>query len=356
LIKVRANIIFASLLCVLINFAPALSHAEGCSPVQVSLWSSLQLVPKEKEICGARLDLLWGENTAVWGIDAGLVNNAGSIRGIEAGALVNRLKSAPETPATQSWGLQMAGLVNSNRSAPFAGIQAAGLVNDHDDASFRGIQLAGLVNDNDRASYKGIQIALFSNQNFESEVTGLQLALFNHAKTFNGVQIGLGNGVSAGEGAVAMIVVPICLLAALGGGSGPCPLYEDKSAHKDQAVNGVQIGVFANVTEDLNGFQISPFFNGARHSMSGVQVAFFMNTAGDTEGLQLAAIGNIVQGNMDGLQVGVVNIATRDVTGLQVGIINVCKNLKGMQIGAVNVVWGRFPSSVFFAPIINIGF
>ena len=34
----------------------------------------------------------------------------------------------------------------------------------------------------------------------------------------------------------------------------------------------------------------------------------------------------------------------------------ICKNLKGLQIGAVNVVGGRFPSSVFFAPIINAGF
>ncbi len=334
-----------------------MAYAEGCHPFQVSVLNPVQVFPKEDPICGVRLDFLWGHNKAVWGLDAGLTNGAGELRGIEVGGLVNVLKGLEEVPSSQSWGLQVAGLVNSNTKTPFVGFQMAGLVNDHDDGTFAGIQVAGLANDDDKSSFNGLQIALFSNQNYESEVTGMQLALFNQAQKLNGLQIGLANGVSAGEGAVGMVMVPICLIgAALNSHSGNCPLYEDMRARKDSVVNGIQVGLVTNLTESLKGFQISPFVNMAQRSMNGGQIAFFMNGARYTQGFQAAILGNLTERDMDGLQAGIINIAGQEVSGAQIGIINICKNLKGVQIGAVNVVWGRFPSSVFFAPIINVGF
>ncbi len=333
------------------------AHAEGCHPLQLSLVTPAQIVPKEDGVCGIRLDLLWGNNKSVWGLDLGLTNGAGGLRGIEVGGLVNVLKGLEEAPPAQSWGVQVAGLVNSNTKTPFIGFQMAGLVNDHDEGIFTGIQVAGLANDNDKTSFGGLQIALFSNQNYQSEVTGVQLALFNQARQLNGLQLGLANGVSAGEGAAGMIMVPICLIgAALNSHGGNCPLYEDKRARQDSVVNGIQVGLVTNLTESLNGFQITPFVNASERSMKGGQIALFMNAAGDTQGFQGVSIVNIVKQGMEGLQVGIFNIAGRDVNGGQVGVINICKNLKGFQIGAVNIVWGRFPSSVFFAPIMNAGF
>jgi hypothetical protein len=346
----------AGLIFSLLALPPEAAFAEGCSPVQLSLWPSVQLVSREKTICGARLDLLWGKNDAVWGLDLGLANGGGEVRGIEAGVVMNRLRGRPEDADKGSWGIQLGGVVNTNEQEPFTGIQAAGLLNDHDDAPFSGLQFAGLLNDNDRASFTGVQLALFSNQNFESEVTGLQVAAFNHAKTFNGVQIGLGNGVSAVEGAVALVVVPICFLAAIGGGSGPCPLYEEKKAHLDQAVTGAQIGVFTNVTKQLTGLQISPFFNGAGTSMNGFQSAVIGNVAGEVEGLQLAAAINAAEGNVNGFQIGGFNFAGKDFTGAQIGIVNICGTLKGVQFGAINIVTSRFPNSLFVFPIVNAGF
>jgi hypothetical protein len=357
--RVSMRLVCAGMLGLIMNLSYAPAYAEGCHPVQLSLVTPAQIVQKEDAVCGVRLDLLWGDNKAVWGLDAGLTNGASELRGIEVGGLVNRLRNLEDTPYTQSWGMQLAGLVNTNIKAPFAGFQVAGLVNDHDEASFIGIQVAGLANDNDRSSFGGLQVALFSNQNYQSEVTGIQLALFNQAQKLNGLQIGMANGVSAAEGAVGIVLLPICLADLLiHGNVRICehpPLYNDAKTRKDSAVNGVQVGLITNLTESLKGFQISPFLNLAGRSMNGGQIAFLMNGAGDTQGFQ-AAIMNIIQRNVDGLQVGIFNVAGQDVAGAQIGIINICKNLKGLQIGAVNVVWGRFPSSVFFAPIINMGF
>ncbi len=383
LLRTRFQAIGAGLLCLITCFSSVSAHAEGCYPLQLSLAAPAQLVPKESEICGARINLLWGDNKAVWGIDAGLVNGAGKLGGIEIGGLVNQLKGIDETPM-RSWGFQAAGLVNTNVKAPFTGIQVAGLVNDHNDASFAGLQAAGLVNDNDRSSFGGIQVALLSNQNFQSEVTGVQLALFNHAQKLNGFQVGLGNGVTAVEGPLDTVLVSLCLVGSLGGAPA-CAFYEDPKAHQDQIVNGAQLGLLFNVTKDMNGFQISPFLNHASGSMSGIQVAPLLNVAGSMKGMQTGLFngsdgnaagleiglfnfvqenmsgfqigaGNFSKNNMAGFQVGAVNFARNDVTGLQIGIINICKNLKGLQIGAINIVRSRFPSSVFFAPIINIGF
>ncbi len=351
--------IYAGMLGLIMFLANEAAYAEGCHPVQLSLVTPVQVVPKEDAVCGVRLDLLWGDNNAVWGLDAGLTNGAGGLKGIEVGGLVNVLKGPKDAPSTQSWGLQAAGLVNSNTKTRFIGFQMAGLVNDHDEGTFIGLQVAGLANDNDKSSFGGIQVALFSNQNFQSEVTGIQLALFNQAQKINGLQIGLANGVSAGEGAFGLVMIPLDILVSMSLGHDPDPLHQlisDPKARQDATVNGVQVGLITNLTESLNGFQISPFLNLADQSMNGGQVSLLLNAAGDARGFQTAAISNVVQRDMDGLQVGMVNVAGQDVTGAQIGVINISKNLKGVQIGAVNVVWGRFPSSVFFAPIINVGF
>jgi hypothetical protein len=341
----RTRVICAGMLGLIMNLSYAPAYAERCHPVQLSLVTPVQLVPKDDAVCGVRIDLLLGDNKAVWGLDAGLTNGAGELRGIEAGVLVNRLKSIEEMPPAQSWGFQVAGLVNSNIKAPFAGFQIAALVNDHDGASFTGLQVAGLSNDNDESSFGGIQVALFSNQNYQSKVTGIQLALFNQAQELNGFQIGLANGVSAAEGAVGMVMVPICFAVAILGGDGgaACPLYQDANARQDSSVTGIQAGLITNLTEFLKGFQISSFLNKADRSMKGGQIAFFMNWAGETQGFQVGMINGAGGQNMDGLQAGIINVAGQDVAGVQIGIINICKNIKGFQIGAVNVVRGRFP-------------
>lgn len=329
-----AKTFFSGILCIVITFFPAVSRADGCSPFQLSLVTPIQLVPKDGSICGARLNLLYGSNREVWGLDAGVVNKAENLKGIELGLLVNLIKSIEETP---SWGIQAAGLVNRDIKVPFSGIQVAGIANVNRDVTFT-----------------GIQTAILGNQNMDSEVTGMQVSLFNHSKKFNGIQVGLGNGVTVMEGAVALVVIPIYLLAAIvsGKSGGNPPLYAEREAHIDTVVKGVQFGVFTNITEELDGLQFG-LFNYAGKTMNGIQIGATNMGLPDAQGFQLS-LWNFA-GNLTGLQLGGVNIA-KDVNGFQIGFVNDCTNLKGVQIGAINIVTSRFPNSLFFAPIINAGF
>ncbi len=73
----------------------------------------------------------------------------------------------------------------------------------------------------------------------------------------------------------------------------------------------------------------------------------------DVQGFQLSLFNSA--NRQAGLQVGAVNIA-KEVNGFRIGFVNGCTNLKGVQIGTINIVISRFPDSLFFAPIINIGF
>jgi hypothetical protein len=337
----------------LLAVAPA--SAESCYPFQIGIAPPAQLVPKEKSVCGLRLSLVWGDNRTVQGLDAGLLNTTEEIRGIEIAGIVNQLQGGPDARGEGSWGVQAAGIMNANSKTSFIGVQVAGIVNYHDDARSTGAQLATLFNLTSKSRVQGIQAALLSNENDASEVDGLQLAMFNHARKFTGLQLGLGNGVTAAEGMVAMVVVPVDVVLAAGGANTGLPPYRDPKAREASEVNGVQLGVFANFAEVTNGLQTSIFFNGTEKSLNGVQISLFNNLGSEptVQGFQLGDAN--FSGDMTGLQIGLVNFAGK-VKGLQIGAVNICKDLSGIQIGAFNIVRNRFPDSVFFTPVVNVGF
>lgn len=230
--KICAKIVFFSMFCFAIVFLAQSSRAEDCNPIQISLLPSVQLIPKENAICGARLNLLWGENTSVRGIDAGLVNVAESIKGIEIGGL-NWLSGHNRN---ESWGIQIAG------------------INYMGNSSFIGGQL-GFVNVGSleaSASITDIQAAAF-NLN-EGEINGLQFGGANLGWNVNGLQLGSSN---------------------FGGN-----------------VNGLQIAVLGNVAEiNLNGVQIGLLVNGAEN-VHGIQIGL-LNMCDSLSGVQIGLI-NIV--------------------------------------------------------------
>src|SRR5262245_29905967 len=49
--------------------------AQNASPIQVSLFTPVQIVRADKSVSGRRLDLIYGKNVNVTGIDWGLVNH-----------------------------------------------------------------------------------------------------------------------------------------------------------------------------------------------------------------------------------------------------------------------------------------
>lgn len=135
---------FAALL-VIILATPALAEDR---PVQLALFTPVQIFPETDAITGIRLNLLYGRNTSVSGLDLGLINH---------------------TTTGASVGLQY-GLVN--------------LV----DSGFTGWQdsAVNLV----RGDFKGLQTGLVNHAHYAE---GLQLGLVNYAESMHGLQIGIAN-------------------------------------------------------------------------------------------------------------------------------------------------------------------
>jgi hypothetical protein len=142
-------IAFAVLVTLLI---PANGNAEE-KPIQLSLFTPVQIYPESDDITAFRFNLIYGRNASITGIDLGLVNH---------------------TTAGMSSALQI-GVVSLN------------------DADFTGVQYS-TVNVT-RQSFKGFQWGLV---NYAGSGNGFQLGFFNYAEKMHGLQIGLINVIREG--------------------------------------------------------------------------------------------------------------------------------------------------------------
>lgn len=139
---------------VIIAFGLVAQPAEAeQNPIQLSLFSPVQIVPEGNAISGVRLSLLYGKNTYVSGFDWGLVSHSTS---------------------GMSKGVQF-GLVGLNEDS-FTGWQNTGVNITQGD--FEGFQW-GIVN-------------------YAGHANGFQLGLVNYAMTMHGLQIGLVNIIKQG--------------------------------------------------------------------------------------------------------------------------------------------------------------
>lgn len=129
---------------------PALAQHK---PIQLSLFSPIQLVSKDDAVGGVRLSLLYGRNTHVCGLDWGLVCHSTS--GVSKGAQL--------------------GLV--------------GVV----DADFTGFQNTAV--NITKQNFKGFQWGIV---NYAGHASGFQLGLVNYAMSMKGLQIGLLNFIKQG--------------------------------------------------------------------------------------------------------------------------------------------------------------
>jgi hypothetical protein len=123
------------------------------SPIQLSLFSPVQIVPEGKAISVVRLSLLYGKNTSVTGLDWGLVNHctSGTSKGFQTG---------------------LVGMV---------------------DAHYTGFQ-ANWVNIT-KQNFEGFQWGVI---NYAGHGNGFQLGLVNYAVSMKGLQIGLVNIIKQG--------------------------------------------------------------------------------------------------------------------------------------------------------------
>ncbi len=198
------------------------------APIQIAICPPIQLVPDNWGVWGLRLDLPYGNNRDLYGIDAGIGNTVSDkFAGIQVGG-INSIAGL-ESHAT---GLQVAGIVNDsvgnmkgiqigfwNQGGGFEGAQM-GFINLAR-GDFDGVQM-GAINTAigfDReimrklalsrgalssrvvmpGTFAGVQIGLFNDAS-PSPMRGVQLSLINNATNMKGVQIGLVNSADIMKG------------------------------------------------------------------------------------------------------------------------------------------------------------
>ena len=134
----------------ILTAAPVLAQN---SPFQLSLVAPVQIFPERYSITGLRLNLIYGRNVSVTGLDVGLVNHTttGKFKGLQYG---------------------LVGLADSD----FAGWQD---------------NVANIVN----GKFEGFQYGFV---NYAGNMNGFQLGFVNYAQTAKGLQIGLINIIRQG--------------------------------------------------------------------------------------------------------------------------------------------------------------
>lgn len=212
------------LFLVLFSLSAACARAEGTRPLQISVWSPVQLFSADDSIFGLRVSALYSDNYAMSGLSVspGWTRTADDMKGIQLGMVNwtdrslfgwetgflnyagNRFSGmeigAVNIVKDNATGIQL-GAVNCNSSF-FHGWQVGGLFNYTGDNSV-GVQI-GLINlvKRDFSGFQtgfmnhagghmtGLQIGCF---NYAQEVHGVQIGVFNITDSLNGVQLGLGN-------------------------------------------------------------------------------------------------------------------------------------------------------------------
>ncbi len=140
-------------LCILVSVSISSTVWAQSRPIQLSLVTPIQIFPESDTIAGLRLNLLYGRNVSVTGLDIGLVNHV--------------------------------------TTGSFIGLQH-GLVNVVD-SDFMGWQHGGVNVTQGRC--EGLQWGFV---NYTNEMSGVQFGFVNYAKTMKGLQIGLVNIIKQG--------------------------------------------------------------------------------------------------------------------------------------------------------------
>jgi len=122
-------------------------------PIQIALFTPIQIVPEDQHISGLRLTLIYSRNASVTGLDVGFINHTteGMSKGVQYGFI---------------------GIVDSD----FTGWQD------------------NTVNIT-KGSFEGLQLGVV---NYAKQMNGIQIGLVNYAVNMKGIQIGLINIIRQG--------------------------------------------------------------------------------------------------------------------------------------------------------------
>lgn len=163
-----------------------------------------------------------------------------------------------------------------------------------------------------------------------------------NARSINGIAIGVQaapltgkpftvNGVNVDFGAVGFIALPtIALLSVMNEtGHDVGSLYDEEA---EVFFNGISLSVGGEIACGINGINVSGLITHAAY-INGVSFSGILSMSNSFKGIVIS---------------GLVNVANKGV-GIQIGLINRCKNLKGLQLGLWNISGKRK------LPIINWG-
>lgn len=122
---------------------------------------------------------------------------------------------------------------------------------------------------------------------------------------------------------------------------------------KNTDVDGLDIGVLTEATQNVRAFQIAGLRNDVGNELTGVQIGGLYNHANRFNGMSVAGLFNnydeeangllMVAGicnygtTVNGLQISLINWTTYS-SGLQIGLVNRGRNIRGLQIGAINII------------------
>lgn len=129
-------------------------------PLQLSLFENVQMVSKEKNITGLKVNFIYGYNYGIYGIDLGLISKSKKVNALQLNAM--------NIVEVEGVGLSL-GVFNLAQS--YSGMQC-GVFN-----------LCG-------KDFTGWQFGFF---NYAPTCTGLQLGFINNCSSMRGIQIGLIN-------------------------------------------------------------------------------------------------------------------------------------------------------------------
>ncbi len=151
----------ALMLALLLVSVGVVSHAYDTTPLQISVWPpNLQVVTSEIDVSGLKLNLPYGGNNHIMGIDLGIASTSENCSAFQ----VNLLNMVGER---------------------YSGFQV-GLFNLCGES--RGFQV-GLLNSTDSIG-SGLQVGIV---NSTLEMTGVQIGLVNYTDFMIGFQIGIVN-------------------------------------------------------------------------------------------------------------------------------------------------------------------
>ncbi|HOG50211.1 MAG TPA: hypothetical protein PKY10_06445 [Lentisphaeria bacterium] len=155
----KKALVFAAFVIV---FAAASASAFDTTPLQLAIWPSrLQVVPEYIDVSGIKLNLPFGRNENIVGLDAGIASSSSKTSALQVN-LLNRVHDR------------------------YAGFQV-GILNQTGNSS--GVQIGVLMNATDSVA-KGIQIGII---NTSLEMSGLQVGFINYTEFMTGFQVGLIN-------------------------------------------------------------------------------------------------------------------------------------------------------------------